>query len=206
MVTLKSTNIARTVFFLVFLGMLTACAVKSATPSYYSLSPMSPMEINVHNMKRHDVTIGVGPVSVPDYLKRAQIVTRLKDNRYNFSEDNRWAGLIEENIVAVLGRNLGILLGTDKIASFPWLSHIKPDYRLVVEILRFDGSLDGDVVFSARWAVTDGSGEQSLASGLTDYKETLMNAKYEDLVAAESRLLAAFSKEIADRLKAMEKM
>ena len=165
--------------------------------SYYALDTISPADMAVHNMPRHKVSLGVGPVMLPDYLKRMQIVTRAGTNRYEFSDSHRWAGLLEENILTVLGSNLGALLGTTKIASYPWLPHFEPDLRVTVEFLHFDADLSGDALLDARWSVSNGSGGTLLDSGRAVLRESLKDSSYESLVKAESRLLANLSKELS---------
>ena len=46
--------------------------------------------------------IGVGPVTVPDYLDRPQIATRSSSSSLQFSEFDRWAEPLEKNLMRVL--------------------------------------------------------------------------------------------------------
>ncbi len=185
----------------VCLLLLAGCAARTPEVSYYSLSSMGPFEGSVHNMVKSDISLGIGPVTIPDYLKRAQIATRLGDNRFRFDEFHRWSGLFEENIVTVVGNNLGILLGTDKIASYPWLDYFTPDYRIIIQFQQFDGNLQGEAKLIARWAISDSTGQTMLASGRSEMSVPLAEATYLGLVEANSRLLADFSKELADEVK-----
>jgi len=152
-------------------------------------------------MARLDVSLGVGPLSVPDYLKRPQIATRLAENRYKFEDSQRWAGLIEQDMLAVITSNLGLMLSTDKVAAFPWLNFFKPDYRIAIDVLQFDSALDGDAVFKARWSISDATGRELLASGKSELRTTLQQSSYAALVRAESELLKRFSKELAGQVQ-----
>ncbi len=109
--------------------------------------------------------------------------------------------MFEESIVTVLGNNLGVLLDTDKVASYPWLDYFTPDYRVIVEFQEFDGNLEGDAVLAARWAISDAKGKTMLASGKVDLRIPLDGATYLALVEAQSRLLADFSKELTVQVK-----
>lgn len=181
--------------------LMAGCGGKSPSVSYYSMTSLASAELGAETLNLPDVTVGIGPVTVPEYLKKAQIATRLGDgNRYQFDEFHRWAGIIEKDIAYALGNNLGTLLGSDRIAFFPWMHYFKPQYRVVIEIIQFDSDLNSDAVLISRWAVADGSGENVLASGKSDYRRTLKNPSYDALVDAERLLLADFSRELADKV------
>ena len=187
----------------VCLLLLVGCAARTPEVSYYSLSSMGQFEGSAHHMVKSDLSLGIGPVTIPDYLKRVQIATRLDDNRFRFNDFHRWSGLFEENIVTVIGNNLGTLLGTDKVASYPWLDYFTPDYRIIIEFQQFDGNLQGKARLVARWAISDSAGQSMLASGRSDLRVPLEEATYLGLVEANSRLLAVFSKELAEELKTL---
>lgn len=183
--------------------LLAGCGGKSPAVVYYSLASIEQGAFALNAEDRRDVTLGIGPVTVPEYLKKAQIATRSGNGTYRFDEFHRWAGLIEQDLATVIGNNLGLLLGTDKVASFPWRHYFKPDYRVSVEVIRFDSDLSGEALLSARWAVSDASGENLLASGKNDYRQALAQPSYAALVEAESLLLAEFSRELATALKSL---
>ena len=94
-------------------------------------------------------------------------------------------------------------LGVDRVAFFPWMQHFKPSYRVVVTIQRLDGSLAGEAVLIARWAVTDAAGKQQLAAGKSDYRQPLEQSTFAALIKAESQLVAALSLEIAEGVMAL---
>jgi hypothetical protein len=152
-----------------------------------------------------EVRLGVGPVSIPDSLKRSQIATRQQGNQFEFAEFNRWAGVLERDITSVVGDNLGQLLGVDKVGFFPWMHHFNPTYRVMIDIIRFDGSLEGEAVLSTRWAISDSEGKNFLAGKKSDYRQPLADASFAALIKAESQLLAALSKEIAAEIVAQKK-
>lgn len=191
---------------LVTLLLVTGCISRSApTVNYYSLMTLEQLGDTQAIAALPEVRLGVGPVTIPDSLKRSQIATRQQGNRYEFAEFNRWAGVLEKDITAVLGDNLGQLLGVEKVGFFPWMQHFKPTYRVMIDVVRFDGALDGEAVLSVRWAVADSSGENFLAGGRSDYRQPLEEANYAALVKAESQLLAALSKEVAGVIVALQK-
>ena len=186
--------------------LVAGCISRSApTVNYYSLLTMEQLGDTETIAALPEARLGVGPVTIPDTLKRSQVATRQQGNRYEFAEFDRWAGVLEKDIAAVLGDNLGQLLSAEKVGFFPWMQHFKPTYRVVVDVVRLDGSLDGEAVLNARWAVADSSGENFLAGGRSVYRQPLEEVGYAALIKAESQLLATLSREIAGEIAALQK-
>jgi uncharacterized lipoprotein YmbA len=181
--------------------LVTGCiGRKSPDVSYYSLLTMEQLG-EVKAIDSHpDLRLGIGPITIPDSLKRSQVATRQHGNQYAFDEFNRWAGVLEKDITAVVGDNLGVLLGVKKIGVFPWMHYFTPSYRVVIDFQRLDGSLDGEAVLGARWAVADAEGKEFLAGDKIVLRQPLEEPGYASLVKAESLLVAQMSKKIADEI------
>ena len=194
------------ILVLVALLLATGCLSRSAPKvTYYSLLTMEQLGETDVLASLPEVRLGVGPVSIPDSLKRSQVATRQQSNQFAFNEFHRWAGVLEKDISAVLGDNFGQLLGVDKVAFFPWMHHFKPTYRVAVDVIRFDGTLEGEAVLSVRWAIADTDGKDFLAGGKSVYRQPLADASYAALIKAQSQLLAELSKEVAGEIVALEK-
>ena len=186
--------------------LLAGCISRSAPRvTYYSLMTMELLGDTEALASLPEVKLGVGPIAIPDSLKRSQIATRQQGNQHEFAEFHRWAGVLEKDITSVMGDNLGQLLGIEEVGFFPWLHHFKPTYRLTIDVIRFDGSLEGEAVLSARWAVADSEGKDFLAGRKSAFRQPLEDANYAALIKAESQLLAALSKEIAAEIVALKK-
>ena len=75
----------------------------------------------------------------------------------------------------------------------------------MIDIQRFDGSLGGDAVLDARWAVADAAGKESLAGGKITLSQPLQGPGYAALVKAESLLVAELSKKVAGEIDSLVK-
>jgi len=178
---------------------------KSPEVTYYSLLTMEQLG-QVQAIASHpEVRLGIGPVTIPDSLKRSQIATRQHGNQHSFDEFNRWAGVLEKDLTSVLGDNLSDLLGVEKVGYFPWMHYFKPTYRVIIDVVRLDGALDGEAVLSARWTVADADGKEFLAGGKSDYRRPLQGSDYAALVKAESLLVAELSKMVAGEIDSLVK-
>lgn len=193
-----------------WLALLSACAVfagciskQSPAVTYYSLLSMEQMGETAATQSRPDLRIGIGPITIPDALKRTQLVTRDANNTYIFDEYHRWAGILEKDMAAVLGDNLGDLLGVDKIGFFPWMHHFTPTHRVIIDVIQFDGELTGEAILSARWSIADAEAKVTLGGGKSVYRQAVTGGDYAGLLKAESILLAELSKELARTITAL---
>ncbi|MEJ2471999.1 MAG: PqiC family protein [Desulfuromonadales bacterium] len=192
-------------YFVVFalLAVLAGCFAKAPAIRYYNLGSLATQTDPTITLDKSDISVGVGPVTLPEYLKRARIATRVAAHQYRFDPNHRWAGLLEEDLVRVISTNLGVLLGTDRVAIFPWGSYFRPDCRIVISIDQFDSAFDGDAVLRAHWSINDSAGKTLLASGQSTHRLPLEDGHYESLVTAQSDLLIAFSRELAEQIVAL---
>jgi uncharacterized lipoprotein YmbA len=75
------------------LSILGGCLPKPSAPTkLYILSPLAGPAVEMHN-KTDEIfmTIGVGPVHLPEYLDRPEIVTRINPNELKLAEFDIWA-------------------------------------------------------------------------------------------------------------------
>lgn len=177
----------------------------SSPPSRFYL--LSPLDTPPPGMKpsadEQCVSLGIGPVKIPDYLEQARIVTRGEGNQLMLAEFDRWAELFKDNLVRVLAKNLSTLLCTKTIVLFPWRGGMPIDYRIEMEVLRLDGSLGGNVSLEAWWMILSADGKKMVLSKKSTFTEAVTGKDYNSLVSAQSRALGHLSREIAEAIKAL---
>jgi hypothetical protein len=147
------------------------------------------------------LAVGVRRATLPDYLDRPQIVTRVGDSQLALAEFDRWASPLVDEFPRVLAENLGVILPSDRVAVFPWPRTAQVDYEVLVEVARFEGRLGGECALVARWSVYGREKKAVVASGKSSLTEAATGGDYAALAAAKSRLLAALSREIAEALR-----
>ncbi len=151
------------------------------------------------------VTVGIGPIELPEYLDRPQIVTRISKNELNLDEFGQWAEPLSHSFSRILAENLALLLSTERIFSYPWAASTRVDYQVTVEVTRFDGTPGDSVTLNARWAILKGGEKEVLVKKKSSYRQPTSGQGYEALVSAKSQALADLSREIADKIKAISK-
>lgn len=175
------------------------CA-KTKDTRFYVLTPLPAAERPRDISPGSDPAIGLRPVGLPEELDRPQIVTRVGENMLHLEEFDQWAAPLRDNFTRVLAGNLSILVPTDRVAVFPWGKDTTIDYEVSVEVARFEGTLGGNCSLVAHWTILKRGGKATPATGTSSHTEPA-GVNYSTLVAAQSRLIAALSRDIATGLK-----
>jgi hypothetical protein len=143
------------------------------------------------------LAVVVGPVELPQYVNRPQIVTGNTSNELRHAAFAQWAEPLADNFARVLAENLSLLLGTDRVAVFPWKGPLPMEYQVMVEVTRFLGEPGGEVSLVALWSVIGKDGKEVVVSKKSSFSESSKSQDYEALAAAMSRAVAALSRDIA---------
>ena len=97
--------------------------------------------------------IGVGPITLPKYLDRPQIVTRVAANSLDQANLDQWGGDLNDNITRVVATNLSNLLATDRVSLYPWKDGAPVDFQVTMDISRFEQDKDGNAVLNVFWSI-----------------------------------------------------
>ena len=187
-------------------AIVAGCSVLSPQPDRSSSSSLTPVSDSAATAAKpastspdSQLTIGVGPVDFPDYLRRLPVVTRVAPNRIDLSDERRWAEPLDKNFVRVLSENLAALLDTQRIEKYSWSLRTRVDYQVELDVQRFETTSDGQTQLIASWIIRDGHGGKILYASQT----TAGGPAGPDGVSASAALsgdLATLSKEIASRI------
>lgn len=148
----------------------------------------------------NQLILGIGPIKLPGYLDRQQMVTRISQNRFAVAENDRWAEPLDENFSRVLSQNLSILLQTDKIVAYPWVRSQQPTYQVQVEVLRFEPNAEQVVELWARWSILDEKRE-TIYRKESFLTKSARDKSTEGSVAALSETVADLSRDIASAIR-----
>jgi uncharacterized lipoprotein YmbA len=191
-------------FASVFLAVFSGCFGTSPTSRFYTLTPVETRKPSVN--AGLGVAVMVGPVTIPDYLDRRQIMTRSGRNELILAEFDRWGGSLDGEITRVLIAGLGERLAPIRIAVLPWRSSTLTDarriYRIPIAVTRFDGTPGETIILNATWgvAVKEAKQEETLLATESTITEEVGGKDYGALVAAMGRAVDRLGKEIADSI------
>jgi uncharacterized protein len=197
-------------FYLVLIGLYSGgCGTFSPRPDssrFFTLTAIAqPGSVTTRaSSNPAGVSIGIGPIRLPGYLDRQEIVTRVSQNRIDLSEYDRWAERLETNFTRVLAQNLSVLLNTDQLVFYPWELNRKPNYQVTIEMLRFELNTRGEVQLSARWEILDTNKRTQLQAGESGITRQPTAQSTDASVAALSEALGDLSREIANAVSAVD--
>ncbi len=187
------------------LFLLILCGCGSTQPSrFYTLGSIGKYDARTRSTAADQtIFVTVGPVNIPDYLDRPQIVSRTSKNELSLSEFDRWAGSLKDDIVRVISENLTDLLSQNSVFVSPWGRGTGGDYRVIIDIRRFDAMPEGNILLNAQWTIVGKQGKQVLRARKSVITESLSAQTYDAKVTAMSGAFAKLSSDIAEGIKGL---
>ena len=146
------------------------------------------------------VTVGIGPVEIPDYLDRPQIVTRTAQNGLEVNQFDRWGGSMKSDFGRVLIENLSGMVPAAQMSVVPWKRGVPFQHRVAVDVGRFDVTPGESVWLKAQWTIFGPDGKTVAMARETNIKEPVAGRDYPTMVAAMSRAIGSLSQDIAGGL------
>jgi len=197
--TLESYVILSTLIFALFFS---GCLSISSSPAsrFYTLHTLSKDEAVEKSEFSSSIVIGIGPVKIPDYLNRPQIVTRDKSQMLKFAEFDRWGEGLSAGILRLINENLSAMLPQASIERFPWNLLLPVKYQVIVDVIQLECRLDEDVYLLVQWSMLDLVDKHMVMTRRSEFRQPIRQKNYEGLADALSSACAGLSREIAAEL------
>jgi uncharacterized lipoprotein YmbA len=185
---------------IVAVSLLVTLGAGCASPvsRFYTLSAGAAPAATSSNL-----SVAVGPVSVPAVVDRPQIVVTTGPNQVRLEEFNRWAAPLQNSIARVIAENLVAMLGTPRVILSSQTLGADADYRAAIEVQRFESAPGEAATLDAVWTVSRKDGKSQ--TGRTTVREMASDKGYDALAAAHSRALARLSRDIADAVRTLDR-
>ncbi len=177
--------------------ILTGC-IGGTSPSsvYYVFTPAEQLQHQSYK-KVLKIEVGVGPVTLPGFLDRPEIVTRQGENQLIVNEFHRWGDSLDAQINYVMAENLSARLETVNVIIYPWQRPLAPKYQIYIDFRQFDGKMGGSVTLKAIWRLVDTADDKRLITQQSLIVVPTSNNSFESYVAAQNDALEKLSNEIA---------
>ena len=134
--------------------------------------------------------LGVGPISIPGYANRAQIVTIGRGAQLKVSDLDHWAEPIQDNIERILVGNLSALISPQQVYPYPVDFHPgSSSLQMTVEIRDIIQTETGMIRLTASWNIKRMQDNELL---LRQTKAYQMQQKPDDYATLASSLSALF--------------
>ncbi len=176
---------------------LAACA-SSPGYQYYLLTAQSTPAT-----ESDDIAVGIGPVSIPEYLARNEIIYRRDGNRVRLAGTARWAEPLVDGMQRVLALNLAAQLGTQNVGYLPGLNSAPPGYAVKVNVLALDVTAS-QAQLTAEWIITQPAEEAPVARSTAHERYSMPEGEPTPatVAGAYSELLGQLSAGIAAQIAA----
>jgi len=205
---MKKNKILSSAAVILFIFILNGCVSLSASPAprFYMASSVSKEQ----PVEKFDIITGVivavGPVRIPAYQDRPQIVTKNEDGTLSFAQFDRWGEPLDSGISRLINEGLVSLLPSANFQVFPYsYSAIPVDYQLIVEVVQLDSQLEKSMVFTAQWSIIDAKSKKLLLTKRSQFSESINPHNYFGLAKALGDLCFSLSREIAENLSMLSK-
>lgn len=191
--------------FLAGLMLLTLAGCGTSEPSrLYTLSGLPFTAASIQPASTSALAIGIGPVTLPLYLDRPQIVRRTSPNRLEIAEFDRWAEPLSNTVPRILAENIGLLLLSEKVYVLPRRRRLPLDLTVEVDISSFEPMSDGTAVLAASWHIFAQS-DAPVGNGSTEIRiEGASPENFETRVKLLSDALGQLSGSIAESILDVE--
>lgn len=176
----------------------------SPTPRFYMLSAVNENQVSKKINITPGVIIGVGPVKLPEYLDRPQMVTTEKQGILKFDEFDRWGESLDMGIARLMREDLTVMLSKAKLTLYPWNPSMAVKYQVVTEVVQLDSELDKDMIFVVQWTVIDAQSSKAVVIKRSEFRQPILPQNYSGLAKALSTACASLSSQIAEALAGLK--
>jgi len=189
----------------VFLALIVSGCVSipnSPTPRFYALSSTDKVGAISNNLNA--IIIGIGPVKIPEYLDRPQMVTINKAKMLQFAQFDRWGESLDLGLARLIREDLTINLPKVKWTLYPWNPSMPVRYQVLVEIVQLDSQLDRDMFFVAQWTIIDLKDSKTLLVKRSEFRKAINPPNYSGLAQTLSTACSSLSDQIAQALASLK--
>jgi len=172
----------------------------SPTPRFYALQAMDESYAGEKFKIPASVIIGIGPVKIPEYQNRPQIVTQDTNNLITFAQFDRWGETLDFALPRLLAANLSVILPGATLEISPWNLDMPVKYQVIMDVVRLESRLDKDLSFTVQWSVIDLGNKKMIFTKKSEFSQPIEPHNYSGLVKTLSMECASLSGEIAKTL------
>ena len=190
-------------FLLCLVFLILSCAKSSKPVEYYMLDASVGIDNNQTLKGDEGPMIGLGPIRLPEYLDRFQMVVAVSQNKYKLIDGHRWAEKLDQNISLALFKTLPGQLGTDKMIRYPWPQRPGVDFQVKIDILELNVDQDGQSQLVAQWSIK--SKDKTILNKRSTFTAQASTTDIDKMVQAQSECLTQLGQEIVANLKPLLK-
>ena len=182
------------------LGAVTGCRWpgESAPTRHWILSSSVPVPAT----ETFVVSVGLGPILLPDYLNRPELVERMGPNQLRAHDFDLWGERLDVSFRNVLADDLASLVPGLAVVPFPWKGASAVDYRVSVLVSRFEFDVPSNaVVLIAGWGLAGSAGPDRIAAKGRTIRVPVEGNDIAAITAGMSRAVGELAQAMAEDLR-----
>ena len=172
----------------------------SLTPKFYMLEVADKDQLGKDMRRSSASLVGSGPIKIPEYQRRPQMVTQDQDKMLTFAQFDRWGESLDVGIARVIREDLTTIIPKTTFMVYPFNSTISVKYQVVVEIIQLESQLDKDLLFVAQWQIIDLQNSKTVLIKRSEFRQPITLPNYSGLAKTLSTACTLLSKDIAKEL------
>lgn len=152
--------------------------------------------------------IGIGPITLPDYLKDRRVLVRSGENQIEGLPNDYWAEPLESGFPRALVYDVSEKLRTASALLYPWYSSKRVRWAVPIDVLQFESTSSGEGLLVARWRVVESpDGDVAFASESRIVEPPALTpvVTTEQRVAALRRCITRLANEIAAKIDTLSR-
>ena len=175
----------------------------TSTPRFYMLHSIDKDQVGKKFNTTSNVVIEVGPVKIPEYQDRPQMVTINKAGTLTFAEFDRWGESLEHSLARLINEDFVVILPGASLQMFPSNLSIPIKYQVMVDVLQIDSELDKDIFFVAQWSLIDVENNKMVFTKRSELRQVINPHNYAGLAGTLSAVCGELSSEIAEKIASL---
>lgn len=199
-------NLSKVILPVVLLGAVSAiplgCLFRPAKISTRQFI-LSPVRGETSSTGHRSVSVGLGAVKMPDYLRRSAMALRRSEGEIEYLENAQWAERLDQSFQRALAAGLRSQLPGSRVQLSAWqLNEVA--VAVFINVDRFDVTADGRGTLIARWQMETPDRRKVLQTGEDRFEKSgpPPRTNPEAVVATLSELTAQFAAKLAGEIRA----
>tara|TARA_R110002049_G_scaffold225521_1_gene397482 strand:+ start:94033 stop:94656 length:624 start_codon:yes stop_codon:yes gene_type:complete len=183
---------------LVFFPIISSCSISGTTrPAHFYVldATATPSAGELSGLR-----LGVGPILIPGYIDRPQIVTKSESAKLHYAEYERWAEPMDKMFTRILTQNITLATGSNNIISHPWSASANLNNELTAKIIKFENNINGDALLAVQWQLLNNSDRNQSSSVYSEFTARAESSDYSSQVTALNDTIKQFAHTVINHL------
>lgn len=191
-------------WLMVNLFLVLACSCATSPPArFYVLGTEAPGD--PPKGEARCIILGLGPIEIPSYLDRPEVVVRVGSYEVRPLDFHRWGEPLVQGISRVIADAVSKSLCVERVEHYPWKSYLSVDFQVALRVRRFEATIGERVQLVLEWVLYGQDPKKALRNGTWEIEEVLHREDVTEIVRSQSRLLEEAGRRLAREIASVSR-